>query len=380
MQFARRKSGRLTSPLINFLIFGILPDSIGIQSNLKTRESRLKASQRCIRWLAFPLKDKGMNNIDKLVKQLQDRNPDVHRGAVEALAKAGEPGAVAPLITALQDESESVRGRALQGLKDIGSPAVPLLIIVLKNPDPRLRRKASCVIDNIGYELKDIRDLRAVEPLIAALKDPTSVVRSHSVAALGKIGGPQVLPAVISALKTEAVRSILDIGVCYRAIEATHRLGETTAEFLIPALKHPDAAIRRKAATLLGKTGEAGAVDLLIGALKDEHPRVRSRAAHALGRIGNPGAVESLTVALKDAAPNVRINALHALGKFGESAAAALTLLLADPAASVRRHAAAALEKTGNKRAITQLEKMATDEPEGSVRQAAKRALKKRRG
>ena len=286
-----------------------------------------------------------MNNINELVTQLQDSSPDVRSGAVEALAKSGGLEAVALLITALQDESELVRGRALQGLKDIGPPAVPLLIVALKNPDPQIRRKASCVIDNIGYELKDIEDFRAVEPLIDALKDSTSVVRSHSVAALGKIGGPQAFPAVISALKTEAVRSALDIGVCYRAIEATHRLGETAAGVLIPALKHPDKAIRRKTATLLGKTGEAGAVDLLIGALKDKHPRVRSRAAHALGRIGNPAAVEPLTVALKDTAPNVRINALHALGKFGESAAAVLTSALADPAASVRRHAIATLEK-----------------------------------
>ena len=320
-----------------------------------------------------------MNNIDELITQLQDPNPDVRSGAVSALGKSGESTTVAPLITALQDESELVRGYALQGLKDIGPPAVPLLIVALKNPDRKVRRKASCVIDDIGYELKEVGDFQAVEPLIAALKDPTSVVRSHSVTALGKIGGPQALPAVISALKTEAVRSALDIGVCYRAIEALHRLGKTAAEHLTHALKHQDKAIRRKAATLLGKTGEAGAVDLLIIALNDEHPRVRSRAAHALGRIGNPSAVNALTVAIRDAAPNVRINALHALGKFGESAVAALISALADPATSVRRHAIAALDKTGSKQFIPQLEKIAWDEPEDSVRQAAIRALRKRR-
>lgn len=320
-----------------------------------------------------------MSDITELVTQLQDPNPDVRSDAVEALAKSGDSEAVAPLITALQDESEWIRGCALQGLKDIGPPAVPLLIVALKNPDRRVRRKASCVIDDIGHELRDIGDFRAIEPLIDALKDPTSVVRSHSVTALGKIGGPQALPAVILALKTEAVRSALDIGVCYRSIEATHRLGETAAECLIPALKHPDKAIRRKATTLLGKTGETGAVDLLIIALQDKHPRVRSRAAHALGRIGNPNAIKSLTVALKDTAPNVRINALHALGKFGESASIALTSALADPVASVRRHAIAALEKTGSKRAIPQLEKMVRNEREDSVRLAAKRALRKRR-
>ena len=248
-----------------------------------------------------------MSNIDELVTQLQDPNPDIRSGAGEALAKTGDSRAVAPLITALQDESESVRGCALQGLKDIGPPAVPLLIAALKNPAPQVRRKASCVIDNIGYQLKEVGNFQAVAPLIDALKDSTSVVRSHSVTALGKISGPQALPAVISALKTEAVRIPLDIGVCYRAIDALHRLGEATSELLIPALKHPDKAIRRKAATLLGKAGEAGAADLLIGALKDKHSCVRSRAAHALGRIGNPAAIEPLTVALKDTALSVRI-------------------------------------------------------------------------
>ena len=185
---------------------------------------------------------------------------------------------------------------------------------------------------------------------------------------------------MISALKAEAVRSALDTGVCYRAIEALHRLGEPAAEFLIPALKHSDTALRRKAATLLGKTGETGAVELLIGALKDKHARVRSRAAYALSRIGNPSAIKPLIATIRDGAPNVRINALHALSKFGESTAAALTSALADSTTSVRRHTITVLEKTGNKGAIPQLQKMARDELDASVQWAAKRALRKLRG
>lgn len=68
------------------------------------------------------------------------------------------------LVTQLQDESESVRGCALQGLKDIGPPAVPLLIVALKNPAPQVRRKVSCVIDNIGYQLKEVGGFQAVVP------------------------------------------------------------------------------------------------------------------------------------------------------------------------------------------------------------------------
>ena len=320
-----------------------------------------------------------MGNINELLTQLHNPNSDIRSSAVEALAKTGDSSIVAPLITALQDESRSVREHALQGLKDIGPPAVPLLIFALKSRDRQVRRKASCVLDNIGDELREVGDCRAVAPLIDALKDPTSVVRSHSVTALGKIGKSEALPALRTALKTEAVRSALDIGVCYRAIEALHRLGETAAELLIPALQHPDPAIRRKTATLLGKTGEAGAVDLLIGALQDKRPRVRSRAAHALGRIGNPSAIEPLTIAIKDAAPNVRINALHALGKFGESVTAVITSAFTDSAVSVRRHAIAALEKTGDTRTINQQEQIALNEPEISVERAANRALKRLR-
>ena len=59
------------------------------------------------------------------------------------------------------------------------------------------------MIDNISYELRDIGDFRSVKPLIDALTDSRSVVRSHSVTALGKIGHTQALPAVRVALKTE---------------------------------------------------------------------------------------------------------------------------------------------------------------------------------
>ena len=64
-----------------------------------------------------------MCNINELVTHLQGLNPDVRIGTVEALAQSGDSAAVAPLLMALQDESELVRGDALQGLKDIGRPS-----------------------------------------------------------------------------------------------------------------------------------------------------------------------------------------------------------------------------------------------------------------
>lgn len=138
-----------------------------------------------------------MSNINALLTQLQDPNPDVRRSAVKALAKSENSRAVAPLITALQDGSESVRGCALQGLKDIGPTAVPLLIDALKNPDRRVRRKASCVIDNIGYELRKVGDFQS------ALADPVASVRRHAIAALEKTGSKRAIPQLEKMARDE---------------------------------------------------------------------------------------------------------------------------------------------------------------------------------
>ena len=143
-----------------------------------------------------------MSNINALLTQSKDPNPDVRRSAVKALAKSEDSRAAAPLITALQDGSELVRGCALQGLKDIGPPAVPLLIDALKNPDRRVRRKASCVIDNIGYELKDIGDFQS------ALADPVASVRRHAIAALEKTGSKRAIPQLEKMARDEPEDSV----------------------------------------------------------------------------------------------------------------------------------------------------------------------------
>ncbi len=112
--------------------------------------------------------------------------------------------------------------------------------------------------------------------------------------------------------------------------------------------------------------------------LRDPSPAVRSDAVEALAKTGDSRVVAPLITALQDESESVRGCVLHALDKFGETAAALISALV-DPVAFVCRHTIAALEKTGSKRAIPQLEKMTKDEPEESVRQAAKRTLRKRR-
>lgn len=122
--------------------------------------------------------------------------------------------------------------------------------------------------------------------------------------------------------------------------------GPGNADFA--ALSDPDAAVRERAASALGKAGPA-AIEALASALADADPFVAGAAADALARIGKES-VPALMKAL-DARPEaVRAGAAIALGKLAAAsrlAAPALVRALSDPDAYVRSCAANALGAAG---------------------------------
>ncbi|WP_414625083.1 HEAT repeat domain-containing protein, partial [Calothrix sp. CCY 0018] len=106
--------------------------------------------------------------------------------------------------------------------------------------------------------LGKIGDKAAVEPLINALQDEDSFVRSSAAEALGKIGDKAAFEPLINALQDE------------------------------------DLYVRRNAAEALVKIGDKAAVEPLINALQDEDSRVRWSADEALGNIDIPSRLERL--------------------------------------------------------------------------------------
>ena len=80
-------------------------------------------------------------------------------------------------------------------MKQIGCPE---LIVVLQDQrkDPEVRK-------NAAEALGKIKDPRAVEPLITALKDEYSGVRWHAAWSLGEIQDPRAVEPLIEALKDE---------------------------------------------------------------------------------------------------------------------------------------------------------------------------------
>lgn len=217
---------------------------------------------------------------------------------------------------------------------------LPHLLVLLKDPNPELRRTAAQSLGKIAHK-------KAVPALVEALRDPDAAVRRNAAWALGMIGeesvgldrsplGPLLFDPDPSVREAAAI-ALGQTGDTQTGIELlTERLQESTAG--------PDS--KRLAAGALGAMEATSAVVTLTKLLGDPDPIVRRWAIVALGEIADPQSVGPLGEALKkDPDTGVRIEAAFKLGKFGGKAAEpALASALQDADQNVRRLAEAALK------------------------------------
>jgi HEAT repeat protein len=131
--------------------------------------------------------------------------------------------------------------------------------------------------------------------------------------ALGRIGDPYAVPALIDALKDKKseVRSL-----------AAWALGAIKDVRAVPALfdslKSRVWEVRIYAAQSLGRMNDARGIPILIKALGDS--RTRKHAALALGFIGDPSVIPVLIQALKDEEGYFKKDLAAALAAIGEPA------------------------------------------------------------
>ena len=178
--------------------------------------------------------------VEKLIKQLQDRDANVRRNAASlGTIGAGAADAVPALIQALKDRDKYVRSNAAKSLIQTVTPegikiGMSALIQALEDENKDVRREASSALGVIG------QGGLAEEKAIDAIPDPIQVFKDD------------VVPALIQALKDE------------------------------------NKDVRREAASALGRIGEEAknAVPALIQALKGQDPEVRDTIVWALGKMG----------------------------------------------------------------------------------------------
>jgi len=242
----------------------------------------------------------GGAGIPSLAKLLDDPDRDLRLHVVRSLCITPAPGTVEPLITALGDADWSVRKHASEGLEKVGGSAVAKLqkafqdnLNAMGNDDicfwsikvlgSILKRDALPAFTSLlRHEDKNIRFYavggigqtrceEGVDPLIAALSDPSWLVRRQAFEMLELMGEPAV-----EKLKTAFFQGNDDVK--YWAVRLIAKIMKGNAVGILKKmLNTPQKEIRFFIVTALGETDDPRAIPTLIEAFKDNFWQIRSQ-------------------------------------------------------------------------------------------------------
>jgi HEAT repeat protein len=164
----------------------------------------------------------GTDAIDHLLAALKTRDKTVKLGILGALTEIRSIKAIGPLVATLADKNSEVRWAAAIALGEIEDPAaIEPLKSAIRDPDKYVRYGAAISLTKIGWKPKDLEERasyfaamlewRAVREigrpaapaLIGLLKDRDSSVRIKAVELLGATGEKTATPAIMQSLADE---------------------------------------------------------------------------------------------------------------------------------------------------------------------------------
>lgn len=129
---------------------------------------------------------------------LNDEDTVVRGSAVGALAVMGEAAAPVLLDIVGSDEyPDSSKGLATWGLSFIGTAGARHLYSAVDSEHEEVR---SAVVGALTTLVQEEEDQQALALIISGLSDRSSMVRSESAAALGKLSNPTVVPHLMTVL------------------------------------------------------------------------------------------------------------------------------------------------------------------------------------
>lgn len=237
-----------------------------------------------------------------LIKQLNSKDKNVRHQAANQLVKIGRP-AVPALLEALTGEAETAQFMAANVLGDIKDPrAVEPLIWALGVSSPTTRR-------NAAYALGEIGDERAANPLSRLLNDPEKEVLEGAQWSLRRTDrtGVSFAELIQAGNRPDIDSSVEGTHLFYALVEIRNNL--TTLRELARALSHSSSLVRKEVARHLGTYFKEHAADpkkhpealaALLKASRDTVPEVRGLAIWALGQTKDPGALPRLVDGLDD--------------------------------------------------------------------------------
>jgi len=176
------------------------------------------------------IKDK--RAIEPLIAVLQDKYPTIRTAAVNALSQFEDKRTVMPLIALLKDEDVSVRVTAVDALSKTRDERIILpLIALLDDSFPTVRVKAAQV-------LVSMKDERAIEPLMKAMEKKDLPVIASLASFFIKRGRAGDEPIFIDALNINGTASTADIYLNSGNVELTKAAeiwAKTNGYKIIPA-------------------------------------------------------------------------------------------------------------------------------------------------
>ncbi len=232
----------------------------------------------------------------------------VNIAAVMALRNIGKP-AVAVLVTALDNKDGSVRQLAAQSLAQIGEPIEP------KHWIRALADHNRYVQIIAARQLGKAKDVSGVEALCRALKDKDAEVRIAAAKALGEIRDTKAIDPLIAAV------SDANVNVMASARVALAQLGRAAVPALLDRLsrsKNLDQRARSSVASAIIKAEPTQMRELLLEWLKSEHCELRGIALSAMIGRKLPDALEAAKTMAADADWGVRWTAVRGLGELAD--------------------------------------------------------------
>jgi HEAT repeat protein len=257
---------------------------------------------------------------DQLARILAvDPDPVVRRAAATALGRIERPESSKALLGCLADAE--VGHAAASALARLSVPPIRELVALLDEGVPAQRRVAAIALGQLAA-------FDVVDALLNALHDDDPDVRAAIIDALGRQRSGRALQPLLAVLGDEEERGALRA----RAVRALGAIGDPAAVgALLDALSDDVEAVRLRAAEALGRLGDERAVSALSEVVRrDQNPEVRSVSVEALGAIGRPAAAALMSLLDADAG-GLRIDVIQSLGRSGEgSAAKALARFISD--------------------------------------------------
>lgn len=262
-----------------------------------------------------------------LERQLKDADSETRRSAIEALGELGEPADADLIARALKDEDVTVRMAAAKAMSGLGehNAVDPLVECITERRFPDGEWQTEILV-----ALESLKDPRSVEACTQALTHTSVKVRCAAASALGNLGDPSVIPALMASLRDKEYTVVRQSG------RALTKLGRSAVGPLIQMLEYESGQGQNAAAEALGVIGDPQAIEPLIAALKSEDSFLQIAAAKALSNFDDPRVASPLVHALEESSTaaffyGVREEAEAALIKMGRRAIEAFLLALRDP-------------------------------------------------